>query len=146
MKYRPGSLGASAVSSMPCIFARPIFCMLPIAFSSMVDIPPAILPLLGWEPRRSTPWESIKSKYDLYTFMNSVLSSSFSKEFTSTCSAPVSSGVSPNIIVAPLEVSRSVTTPTAGLLAKPEVVSDSPHFRPMVSWLRRASSRLRPVA
>ena len=45
-----------------------------------------------------------------------------------TCSAPVSSDVSPKHVVAPSGSTLSMKLPTVGLEARPEVVSDSPHL------------------
>src|SRR5437762_13704465 len=54
MNQRPGPLGVSALSSTPSTrHLRPIFWMLPSAFSSMVVRPPAMLPLVGCESIRS---------------------------------------------------------------------------------------------
>ncbi len=54
MNQRPGPVGASALSSTPSTrHLRPIFWMLPSAFSSMVVSPPAMLPLVGCESERS---------------------------------------------------------------------------------------------
>ena len=53
MNQRPGPVGASALSSTPStMHLRPIFWMLPSAFSSMVVRPPAMLPLVGCESRQ----------------------------------------------------------------------------------------------
>src|SRR5688500_3974282 len=54
MNHRPGPVGISALSSTPSTtHLRPIFWMLPSAFSSMVVSPPAMLPLVGCESDRS---------------------------------------------------------------------------------------------
>jgi hypothetical protein len=54
MNQRPGWVGASALSSTPStVHFRPIFWMLPSAFSSMVVSPPSMLPLVGWLSLRS---------------------------------------------------------------------------------------------
>jgi hypothetical protein len=54
MNHRPGWVGASALSSTPStVQLRPIFWMLPSAFSSMVVSPPSMLPLVGWLSLRS---------------------------------------------------------------------------------------------
>src|ERR1035441_6161650 len=37
--------------------------MFPMAFSSMVVSPPRILPSVGWEPIKSTPWLSMTCAY-----------------------------------------------------------------------------------
>src|SRR5947207_3141467 len=50
MNHRPGCVGSSALSSTPStMHLRPIFWMLPSAFSSIVVRPPAMLPLVGCE-------------------------------------------------------------------------------------------------
>ncbi len=56
MKCRPGPFGATAGGSTDCTVQRPIFWMLPMAFSSMVVRPPRILPSVGCDPIKSTPW------------------------------------------------------------------------------------------
>ncbi|KMS90579.1 hypothetical protein ACZ91_14340 [Streptomyces regensis] len=61
MKCRPGRVGASAGASAPTIGTVPVLTMLPIAFSSMVESPPAMLPCVGWDPRRFAPVFSIMS-------------------------------------------------------------------------------------
>ncbi len=54
MNHRPGPVGISALSMTPStMHLRPIFWMLPSAFSSMVVRPPAMLPLVGCESDRS---------------------------------------------------------------------------------------------
>src|SRR6185503_18787719 len=50
MNHRPGPAGISALSSTPStMHLRPIFWMLPSAFSSIVVKPPSMLPLVGCE-------------------------------------------------------------------------------------------------
>ena len=63
MNHRPGPLGASALSSTPSTWhLRPIFWMLPSAFSSIVVSPPAMLPLVGCDSERSLVlWRLITS-------------------------------------------------------------------------------------
>ena len=54
MNQRPACVGISALSSTPStVQRRPIFWMLPSAFSSIVVRPPAMLPLVGCESERS---------------------------------------------------------------------------------------------
>ena len=53
MKCRPAVVGASAAPSAPTIGRLPVFTMLPRAFSSIVESPPAMLPWVGCEPSRS---------------------------------------------------------------------------------------------
>src|SRR5947209_18071475 len=57
------------------------------------------------------------------------------------CSAPVSSEVSPKLAMPPLAQCLSSTLPTVGQLARPVVVSDSPHFTEMYSSLNLHSVR-----
>ena len=56
MKCSPGPEGSMAGPSTDWTVQRPIFWMLPSAFSSMVVSPPRRLPSVGCEPSRSTPW------------------------------------------------------------------------------------------
>src|SRR3546814_7405286 len=58
-----------------------------------------------------------------------------------TCSAPVSSDVSPKQVVAPSSSNLSMKLPTVGLEARPEVVSDSPHLVETHSSLMEQGSR-----
>ena len=51
----------SAAPSAPTIGRLPVFTMLPSAFSSMVESPPAMLPWVGCEPSRLAPVLSIMS-------------------------------------------------------------------------------------
>src|SRR6185503_6582107 len=54
MNHSPGPVGVSALSSTPSTWhLRPIFWMLPSAFSSIVLRPPAMLPLVGCDSERS---------------------------------------------------------------------------------------------
>src|SRR5688572_3232412 len=54
MNHRPGCVGCSALSNTPSTMHwRPIFWILPSAFSSIVVRPPAMLPLVGCESDRS---------------------------------------------------------------------------------------------
>src|SRR5258706_10028405 len=54
MNHRAGAVGISALSRTPStMHLRPIFWMLPSAFSSIVVRPPAMLPLVGCESERS---------------------------------------------------------------------------------------------
>ncbi len=54
MNHSPGCVGISALSSTPStMHLRPIFWMLPSAFSSIVVRPPAMLPFVGCESDRS---------------------------------------------------------------------------------------------
>jgi hypothetical protein len=61
MNHRPGPVGTSALSSTPSTtHLRPIFWMLPSAFSSIVVRPPAMFPLVGCESERSEVlWRSM---------------------------------------------------------------------------------------
>src|SRR3546814_8586216 len=63
-----------------------------------------------------------------------------------TCSAPVSSEVSPKQVVAPRSSNLSMKLPTVGLEARPEVVSDSPHLVETHSSLMEQGSRCCSVA
>jgi hypothetical protein len=64
MKYSPPApfCGACAAASAPTTGLVPVFSMLPSAFSSIVDRPPATLPSVGWEPSRSAPLASISAR------------------------------------------------------------------------------------
>src|SRR5258706_4782318 len=97
MNQRPGAVGVSALSSTPSIrHLRPIFWILPSAFSSMVVRPPAMLPLVGCESTRSLVlwrvvdfWWRSKKNWDFFgTFY-------FFSRGPTECSPPVGSGVLP---------------------------------------------------
>ena len=62
------------------------------------------------------------------------------------CSAPVISEVSPKQVVAPMASTLSITLPTVGLEARPDVVSDSPHFTEIQVSPKAHSSRLSSLA
>src|SRR5258706_63653 len=74
MNHKPGPVGVSALSSTPSTrHLRPIFWMLPSAFSSMVVRPPAMLPLVGCESDRSlvlwrfiTSWVGVDMKWEFF--------------------------------------------------------------------------------
>src|SRR5258707_7152855 len=84
MNHKPGPVGVSALSSTPSTrHLRPIFWMLPSAFSSMVVRPPAMLPLVGWESERSLV---------LWRFMDPLLRAEKKWEFFLPPSLPPAAG------------------------------------------------------
>src|SRR5260221_2504213 len=72
MNHSPGCVGISALSRMPSTtHLRPIFWMLPSAFSSIVVRPPAMLPLVGCESDRSLVlWRLMISSYLSHTLLD----------------------------------------------------------------------------
>ena len=130
MKYKPFPLvGSSAGSNTSINFLEPIFWKFPKAFSSIVVSPPAIFPAVGWLSDKSFVASfNIKSLYELQVFINLSWASFVLPLFAHTVSAPVNSEVSPKHKCTPSGSSLSIKFPTVGLDARPDVVSDSPHF------------------
>ena len=88
-----------------------------------------MLPFVGWDSDRSFVLLSrMKSLYSFQVLRNFSFASSFEARLAQTCSAPVSSDVSPKQRCTPRGSSLSIRLPTAGLEPSPEVVSDSPHL------------------
>src|SRR6185436_8850024 len=112
------------------LHSRPIFSRLPRAFSSMVDRPPAMLPLVGCESDRSLVLcaSMTSSWYDCQTFIHLSPTFLLIARARARCSPPVISDVSPNTPWMPRGISLSYMLPTVGHEARPVVVSLSPHL------------------
>ncbi len=107
--------------------------MHPRDFSSIVVMPPRILPGVGCEPLISTPARrALSSTLSTipYIFRATPL---LIARAARRCSAPIISDVSERITVPPNSTSRSETSPTAGFAVRPELKSDPPHSVAMIN-------------
>ena len=132
-RFRPCSLMRSPYSMTPNTGLLPDFCVQPRAFSSRVEMPPALLPGDGFSPTGSP----CDRKYSLKLLMSETVSPrslSFAQRSIRMVSAPNISGTSVSTVVPPsTSQSQSENSPSNGLAVMPENPSDPPHFNPIRS-------------
>ena len=130
MTSAPRFVGRTACSSTSTMGRVPPLRMQPRLFSSSVERPPALLPGVGWPARQSCPAPARCFSYSSQTRMISRWISGVAARFARTCSPPIHSMDSLIIAEAPMSTRMSLSSPTAGLQAMPDVASEPPHSMP----------------
>ena len=125
-KHNPLALSFSPGASTLEIGAEPDLTIEPIAFSTMFDRPPLLLPGVVLALRSAPP----RCRYASYQAISRIIASATSGVVAREVSWSMpsrTSVTSENITLAPARTNRSVQKPTAGLAVKPEKASLPPH-------------------
>ena len=145
--HRPGCGGRSPSFRTPCTGDVPIFLMLPIAFSTSVVMPPALLPGVGFTASIGCPCARRNSARSSST-MPRICSpaSRLTARDATMCSQPGMPGTSDMSTEPPAAITRSVMAPITVFPAMAVVQSEPPHCTPTTSpdkgqgWRSRSSA------
>jgi len=133
MNDSPGALGLCPYARTSTRGVVPPLSTSPRAFSSTVEMPPRTFPGVGCLFMKLSPVALSSRSHAAIVARSRSRTSGVAARSARTCSAPSSSLVSARMTCAPRETIRSLKAPMAGLAAMPEVASEPPHSRPMVS-------------
>src|SRR6516162_2612111 len=122
--------------------AVPDFTIEPMAFSTMFDSPPFLLPGVVLA-LRSTPPRARYLSYQPSSAMSAWATSGLAARAVSCATPSRTSVFSENMTVAPARTSRSLANPRAGLAVTPEKASLPPHCMPTTKAEAGQVSRLR---